>query len=355
MNSTIYLDTAATGIVSPETLKAGKPYNDLLLTSPSAAFYSFLESEYPTLQTNLAKFMGVAEERLSLAPNFSYGFSMLLASVKPYKKEVLVLDSDYPSLLLPLQLQGFKVHKLPSTNGFSWSLEEIENAITKHNVNVFALSHVQYNTGFKADMAAISNVCRMHGVLLLVDATQSLGASDFQFDTSGIDVLIASNYKWMNAGFGSAVMCFKKGFLDQFKPAIAGYGSLVTHNGQMVYEPSASSYFPGHMSLQALLMLNHAVKEKLNMDMKAIENENMAMAQELVAALQGLPLELVGTAQMTNRSAIVVIKSTEQLHAHLLENGIRTTFRNNTSRISFHYTNKKEDVNILLNCLKNFR
>ena len=354
MMQPVYLDTAATGILSQDAIEAGKQFDDLLNSEPSVAFYTFLERIYPTLQSNLAQFIGVDEDRMSLVPNFSYAFSMLLASLKPHMSKVLVFSTDYPSLVLPLQLQGFDLHKLPAHNGFSWSLEVIENAITEHDIEILAISHVQYNTGFKADLKAISKICEAHGVLLLVDATQSLGALDFHFDGSGIDVFIASNYKWMNAGFGSAVMCFKNGFLERFNPAIAGYGSLVAEGGQMVYKPSASSYFPGHMSLNSLLTLNQAVKEKLGLDMNQVDRNNLQMAERFTRAMVDLPFELIGPYSMENRSAIVVIKSDQALHEHLLSHGIRTTFRNNTTRISFHYTNTSEDLCRLVDALQRF-
>ena len=52
MQITTYLDTAATGILSKATLEAGRNYDDLLTTSPSAAFYSFLENDYADMKSN---------------------------------------------------------------------------------------------------------------------------------------------------------------------------------------------------------------------------------------------------------------------------------------------------------------
>ncbi len=348
-----YLDTAGTGLVSEKALKATEKYHHLLTTNTSQSFWDFLTNDLPEIRQNMAKFIGVDSSRMAFIPNFSYGFSMFLTSVKPHKKRVLFFENDYPSLMMPFQQQGFTISKMKlHDEEFEMNYNAIEEKIKQEKIEILAVSHVQYLTGFTLDISALAAICKRHNVLFLVDGTQSLGALPIAFDDSGIDVFMASNYKWMNGGFGSAVACFADGVLERYPPNIAGYGSHHLINNKMVFKADAKSYEPGHFNYGPYLSLGVAVKEKQNVGVENIAAHNKKLTEHFLMGFAETGQKLVGPTTLNNRSSLLVIKANDDLHNKLLANGIKTTYRNNTIRIAFHFTNSIQEVDGLLEVLK---
>ena len=84
------------------------------------------------------------------------------------------------------------------------------------------LSHVQYASGYTLDIHAIGELCKASDVLFVVDATQSIGAIPIDLSTLHADVLISSNYKWMNAAFGTGILYISDNFLKKYRPVVCG-------------------------------------------------------------------------------------------------------------------------------------
>jgi cysteine desulfurase/selenocysteine lyase len=348
----IYLDTAAAGIVSKHVLQTSHIYDETLHTAPSSAFFTFLEDDYPRIKKNVADFCGVDSHHLAFIPNFSYGLTTLLPSLQKKHSRVLLFEDDYPSLTLPFQLHEFDVYWLPSHDGYSWDLNELEDALAKHKIEILAISHVQYLTGAKLEITAIAEICKRLNVLLVVDATQSLGAIPLHFDRSGIDVLITSNYKWMNGGFGSGLMCFRTGFFEDYPPTIGGFGSYKNVEDGWKYVPSSASYQPGHFNFGLLLLLEQAIKEKTEMGMETLEAHNMKLATRFVDGVLGSEHKLIGPKNMDGRSSIICIEAPKDLHQQFENARIRCTYRNNSIRFAFHFTNTQEDLAAALGIFK---
>jgi len=68
------------------------------------------------------------------------------------------------------------------------------------------LTHNETSTGVQNDMAAIAPVTREHGALTIVDSVSGLGASPFEMDAWGFDVVITASQKAFAAPPGVAII-----------------------------------------------------------------------------------------------------------------------------------------------------
>jgi aspartate aminotransferase-like enzyme len=67
-----------------------------------------------------------------------------------------------------------------------------------------AVAYGDTSTGVANDVAAIANVARAHGTLVLVDGVSSLGGMPFAFDEWGIDVAVIASQKCLMSSPGLA-------------------------------------------------------------------------------------------------------------------------------------------------------
>jgi selenocysteine lyase/cysteine desulfurase len=197
-----YLNTAACGLIDESVKRSADDFYTRLAISGSTASEAWRAETEPKVRHSIAALIGAETENIALIPNFSWGLNGLVQSLRRAER-VMLYEGDYPSLTLPFRNNRFIIQSIAAPDHFTLPLDEIRQRIRNKEVDIVALSHVQYNSGYRLPLAEIGALCREHGVYFIVDATQSLGAIPVNVMSDKIDVLISSNYKWMNAGFGS--------------------------------------------------------------------------------------------------------------------------------------------------------
>ncbi|HVM95511.1 MAG TPA: aminotransferase class V-fold PLP-dependent enzyme, partial [Candidatus Acidoferrales bacterium] len=91
---------------------------------------------------------------------------------------------------------------------------------------LLAVSFVQYNSGFRADLAGLADVVHQRGGLLLTDAIQGLGAIRLDTHASDIDFLSAGAQKWLLGLQGVGIFFCRSTRLPELDASHVGPGSL---------------------------------------------------------------------------------------------------------------------------------
>jgi kynureninase len=71
------------------------------------------------------------------------------------------------------------------------------------NVALVSLQVIQYRSGARSDIKALTDLVRSHGALLVWDASHAVGAIELNFDKNGVDLAVGCTYKYGNSGPGS--------------------------------------------------------------------------------------------------------------------------------------------------------
>jgi selenocysteine lyase/cysteine desulfurase len=350
-----YLNTAAAGLLSPASVSAAGAFNESLSANPSESFLQFLHERLPVLRAKTAGLVGATPSQVAFAPNFSYALLAVIANISPHLSRVLLYDDDYPSLNMPFELSGFEAHYVKSDDGFSISLEDIRRMIEREKIDVVALSHVQFLTGFKIDLEELGACCREKDVALIIDATQSMGAVEMDFDRLAVDVMISSSYKWLNGGYGTAVLCVKEEFLRRYPPRFAGFGSMNVSPEGWVYSPSITSFEPGHLNVPGLVQLEQAVEQRALDTVVKVEGHNSRLLQKLIMGLGGTSFNLKGGPAAQSRAAILSFEAGQGVHDYLTSRGFAVTWRKGMIRVSPHFYNTLEEITSLVETLQAYR
>lgn len=346
----IYLNTAAVGRVSPASLARAAAFNAKLSLNPSAAFAEWMTEDLPTLRGQVARLVGCDASRIAFVPNFSYGLAAILQSLTGRLRRVLLFEEDYPSVNLPVRLGDFEVHYLRSSDGFSIPFSEIRSAVLDHHIEALILSHVQFLTGFMLDARELGTFCREHGVVLILDATQSMGAIDYQLAQFPVDVVISSGYKWLNGGYGVGILYMEESFLKRFPPRLGGFGSMTMDPEGWHYTPSMKSFEPGHYPVTALLQLQEAVSERLRYGQARVERTDLALTARLAEGLAKTSFKIRGGVS-GSRAAVLCFEAPARVAEYLAARNFVVTWRRGMIRVSPHFYNRPEEIDALVAAL----
>jgi kynureninase len=71
------------------------------------------------------------------------------------------------------------------------------------DVALVTLEVIQYRSGARNDIKALTDLTRKHGAFMLWDASHAVGAIEMDFDKNGVDIAVGCTYKYGNSGPGA--------------------------------------------------------------------------------------------------------------------------------------------------------
>lgn len=157
------------------------------------------------LRDRLARLVNApAADDIALVKNTSEGLSIVAEGIDWCDgDEVVGLAGDFCSNQMPWQAlarKGVRYRAVDALTGRDPDGELI--AAISPKTRLLAISTVHFTTGYAFDMPRLAEACRAAGVLLAVDAIQSLGAAPFDLDQVPADIVTAGGHKWLLAPEG---------------------------------------------------------------------------------------------------------------------------------------------------------
>ena len=106
---------------------------------------------------------------------------------------------------------------------------------------LLCLSHVEYDTGERRDLGAITENARNHGVRVLWDLSHSAGSVPVQLAEAGAELAVGCTYKYLNAGPGApAYLYVRRDLQPHLQTPIKGwFGQQDQFDMERDYVPAA--------------------------------------------------------------------------------------------------------------------
>jgi len=345
----IYFNTAASGLLSEKVLEFRQDHDlDFLISG------SILKDKQGKLisqvRESVGKFFKCEPHRVALVPNFSFGFNTLMESIDKSKK-VLLLEGDYPSINWAVTSRDFKVCYADLNENLE---ANIEAAIKDQKPDVFAFSIIQYISGIKLSISFLKTLKEEYpDIIFIADGTQFCGTEEFNFDDSGIDVLLCSSYKWLNAGYGNGFVLFNENVQGKIAPRSLGFNSV---NGK--YKEAEGNligkFEPGHQDTLNFGSLKVALELLTEVGMEKVQSSILELSKQAKNEFASLGLLQEDVVNRDIHSSIFNIKGDDKLFNYLRSNNVICAQRGKGIRLSFHYFNTIEEIENLVQLLKKF-
>ncbi len=301
-------------------------------------------------RTTVATYFNCKRENVALVNNFSTGLNMLLEGLDK-KQKVLLLENDYPSVGWPFDTRNFPITYVKINENLE---ENIKSAVQKDDIDILALSIVQWQNGIKVNLDFLKELKRDYpNLLIIADGTQFCGTTDFDFENSGIDVLGASAYKWMLAGYGSGFMLFKDEVKTKCQMRTIGFNAANAIPEKKDAVRFARRFEPGHLSCMSFGSFNFSLEFLKTVGKKNIDEQNKKLSQKAKKEFSELGLLQDMVVKRKGHSTIFNIKGNDELFKYLTDNDVICAQRGDGIRFGFHFYNTKEEIDAIVEMLKN--
>jgi selenocysteine lyase/cysteine desulfurase len=313
----------------------------------------------------LAQLVGGAPEEIVLGNSTSYGLHMIANGLSWRDgDEVLVIAGDYPATILPWQrlaADGVKVCPVRPARGVLTGAE-LAGEIGPRT-RLLAVTWVDSFTGAALDLHSLGDVCRSKGVLLIVNASQALGARSLDVSSTPVDAVVSCGYKWLCGPYGTGFTWLHPGLLSQLRPRQAYWlamqagrgldhmrdttirGDLGVRAFDTFCPASFASTLPWIASLELLTSIG----------IEAVAAWDQQLVDRLTGGVDPEQYQLVSPVSGPSRSTLTVLcradGTTGQQHRKLTAAGIDTAYREGNLRLSPHLFNTAGQIDKTLDAL----
>jgi selenocysteine lyase/cysteine desulfurase len=372
----VFLDAACVSLMPVQAEEALRRLGQDLLLCPArdaSAHHIALDRTADQPRREAARLIGARPDDIALVESTTQGLEIVAASVPLGRGDrVLVGDTEFLGLAVPWiprqQRDGFHIEVVPSRDGRLLA-EDFARRIDRHT-RLILLSSVQWNNGFRADLAAFGDLARKHDVALVVDAIQQLGAVGLDVSRTPVDFLVCGGHKWLNAPVGRGFLYVHPRQCERLEPPAWGYLNIeqppegwaeyfatptipavrpydFTRTARR-FEVGGTANYPGNVALGAALALIN------ELGISAIEEHVLALTDVLIDRLRAAGATVVSPPERAARSGIVTFtlgqgvgRDTECLR-RLLDRNILISQRYTAGvgglRVSVHFFNNEDDV-----------
>jgi selenocysteine lyase/cysteine desulfurase len=164
-----------------------------------------------TIRRLSADIFGGDASGYAVVPAASYGMSTAARAIEPHLQtgdKIMVIAEEFPSNVLPWQRTaqetGAVLITVPTPAHGTWTQAILDKIDT--GLKVVAISPCHWTNGAFIDLVTLGKACREAGVILVVDATQTLGAVPFSMEEVKPDFLVAAGYKWLLCPYGFGLL-----------------------------------------------------------------------------------------------------------------------------------------------------
>jgi selenocysteine lyase/cysteine desulfurase len=333
-----------------------------------ALVYSRYDAILAGLRAAAAHLLKTVPDNVAFVKNTSEGIN-LIANGYPFQRgdQIISYVHEYPANHYPWKLQerrGVELALLPDTGEagrpVAWTMRDLEDRVTPRT-RIVALSHVQFASGYCADLKALTDFCKAHDIDLVLDAAQSLGSLPVYPEELGIAAVISSGWKWLMGPVGTGLMYTSQRFRKKLDLAMVGAESMEQGTDYLdhAWKPLASAkcfeYSTAPISLAAALEC--CVRElPLRYGVEAIRDEVFRLQDVFLSALERNRARPVFEAERQRSSilSLIVPGDANALRRALLKENVICTERGGYVRIAPHFYNTEDEMQRVARLINNW-
>ena len=357
-----YLNHAAVSAPPTPTINAIQRYLADVSENGSLNFKDWLATKERARRL-LAELLGARPEQVAFMRNTSDGLSTVANGLKWRSGDNLVtFRNEFPSNIYPwLRLReafGVEVRMCEERDG-RIDLDELIGLIDSRT-RLVSISHVQYASGFRADLQRLGRAARTHDALLVVDVIQSLGVLPLNVESELVDVAAGACHKWLLTPEGVGYLYLSDRARSRIEPTLVGWVSVPNpddyNNFEQGWNAGTLAWETGTGPTGLIHGLEESLKLLTRVGIKSIQDHLERLTDHLCDRLQDSTYEVVSSRRLGEKSQTVCIRSRSgltpmNLYAHLTKQNIITAPRGDRLRISPHLYNTLSEIDHLIEAL----
>lgn len=375
----LYLDNAATSF--PKAPGVAESITNFILNVGSntgrGIYDSSFEAEHIVYETRelIAKLFNFSDpSHVVFTKNVTESINIILKGIVNQGDHVIVSSMEHNAVMRPLNSlsdQGVTFSKVRCSEDGILNPEDIKDYIKK-DTKVVVMNHASNVCGTVLDLERVGEICKENNLLFIVDAAQTAGFMDIDFQKIQADAIAFTGHKSLLGPQGIGGFVVKEAVAKKMRTFIeGGTGSFSDQEIQPNYMPD--KFESGTLNIPGIYGLNASLKYLETTTLKKIRTAELQLVEQFITGLDELKgVRIIGKKSLKDRTGVVSIDipgfdNADISYRLYKDHGIATrcgmhcapsahetlkTFPQGTVRFSFSHFNTLKDVNDSLIALK---
>lgn len=305
----IYLDSSATSFLKPPQVAEAvfRSFNTIGNAGRGAHAPTLNASRliYDTREKLAALFGTPDPSRIAFTCNATEALNIAIHGAIHPGEHVITTACEHNSVLRPLYLkekEGTELTIIPADKKGRIRYDLLESSV-KSNTSAIVLTHASNLSGNVTDLAFVSNFAKKHGLLLIVDASQTAGSLPINVVKMGIDILCFTGHKGLFGPQGTGGLYVREGLtLSPLKSGGSGIHSFDRQHPTDMPTALEAGTLNGH----GIAGLNAGLDYILSTGIKNIHAKEISLARRFVNGISDISdLKLYGDIDAPLRTPII--------------------------------------------------
>lgn len=305
----IYLDSSATSFLKPPQVAEAvfRSFNTIGNAGRGAHAPTLNASRliYDTREKLAALFGTPDPSRIAFTCNATEALNIAIHGAIHPGEHVITTACEHNSVLRPLYLkekEGTELTIIPADKKGRIRYDLLESSV-KSNTSAIVLTHASNLSGNVTDLAFVSNFAKKHGLLLIVDASQTAGSLPINVVKIGIDILCFTGHKGLFGPQGTGGLYVREGLtLSPLKSGGSGIHSFDRQHPTDMPTALEAGTLNGH----GIAGLNAGLDYILSTGVKNIHAKEISLARRFVNGISEISdLKLYGDIDAPLRTPII--------------------------------------------------
>ena len=329
----------------------------------AAGWYADIER----LRVATSNLINATKDEIAFVKNTSEGISIVASGIDwQWGDRIVTTAVEYPANIYPwmevVRNHGCNLVMIPeetdpATGARHVPLEKILEAAAEPRTRLVTISHVEFASGQRHDIAKIGEFCRTNGKMLCVDAIQSLGVLPVDVRGMNIDFLAADGHKWLLGPEGAGVFYCRQELIERTRPLMIGWMNVIDAMDYGKYDytlrPDAGRFECGSHNTPGLLALKASVEMLNSIGIGMIAQRVRELTDRLIRGLSAKGYAVVSPRDKWQWSGIVSFTSQKHDHDQLFqalrrEHRTEIALREGRLRASPHFYNTEAQIDRLV-------
>lgn len=303
-------------------------------------------------------------DEIAVTTSLSAGVASLASGLRYARRSKVVLtDLDFPTVGQIWHAQEARgariVHVSPGPDA-TLPLERFD-AVIDEDTALVSIPHVSYRTGAMTDVEGVVELAHERGALVLLDAYQTAGSMPLDVKELDVDFLGAGVLKYLLASAGLAFFYCRRELFQKAWPTATGWFADEDIFAMDVHDyspsPTARRFQSGTPPIPSIYAGIAGIELMQDIGIAETREHVLDLNDRLIAGVDELGGTIATPRERDKHGALICIRSTDvnALVGALEQRGIVTSERDGNLRVSAHAYNNADDVDAVLEALRDNR
>lgn len=323
----------------------------------------------------LCRMFNFSEEKyVVFTPSVTYSLNFVIKGLLKSGDHVIMSSMEHNAVARPCQSLkdfGVEVTIVPCDREGVLDIDAFKNSF-KENTKLVVMSHASNVCGTVLDAEEVGKICKEKGVFFALDAAQSAGVINIDFEKFNLSALCLTGHKGLLGPQGTGALLLRHELAEALDPVISGGTGSASHLLTMP-EFMPDKFEAGTLNLPGIIGLNSSLEYIHRVGIDTIFETEKQLAQLFIEEIDKLPnVKIIGVRDWNKRVGTVSLdfESIDNAEVSFIldsEYGIMTrcglhcaplahqtlgTYPQGTVRFAFGHKNTEEDVEYAVSAIR---